>query len=81
MVKPGAACLSDVAEILLNDTHDLINKAVGGWVREAGERAQATLLGFLDHHAATMPRTALRCAIAKLTPVQRKNFLGLRQTS
>ena len=31
------------------DDHDLINKAVGGWVREAGKRDKQKLLAFLDN--------------------------------
>lgn len=70
-----------IAEILVDDKHDLIQKAVGGWLREAGKRDQPRLLAFLDRHAATMPRTALRQAIEKLDPAQRSWYLGLRAAS
>src|SRR5204863_9504893 len=46
----------NIAEILLNDKHDLIHKATGGWLREAGKRNPKKLLSFLDQYAATMPR-------------------------
>jgi 3-methyladenine DNA glycosylase AlkD len=48
-----------IAEVLLGDDHDLIHKATGGWLREAGKKDRARLLGFLDEHAATMLRYAI----------------------
>ena len=55
-----------IAEILVHDKHDLINKAVGSWIREAGKRDQQKLIAFLDKYAATMPRITLRYAVEKL---------------
>jgi hypothetical protein len=67
-----------IAEILLNDKHDLIHKATGGWLREAGKKDRQRLLHFLDKHAATMPRTALRYAIERLEKKQRAHYMSLR---
>jgi len=67
-----------IAEILVNDKEDLINKAVGGWIREAGKRDPQRLLKFLDKHAATMPRTALRYAIEKLDAKKKKYYMDLK---
>ncbi|GAB3836379.1 DNA alkylation repair protein [Micromonospora andamanensis] len=67
-----------IAEILAHDTADLVQKAVGGWVREAGNRAPEQLLAFLDTYAATMPRTALRYAIERLPQQQRHHYLSRR---
>jgi 3-methyladenine DNA glycosylase AlkD len=55
-----------IAELLVNDKEDTINKAVGSWVREAGKRDEERLRAFLDKYAATMPRVTLRYAIEKL---------------
>jgi 3-methyladenine DNA glycosylase AlkD len=67
-----------IAEILAHDPDDLVQKAVGGWVREAGKRDQARLCAYLDAFAATMPRTALRYAVEKLPSARRAHYLGLR---
>jgi 3-methyladenine DNA glycosylase AlkD len=67
-----------IAEILINDDQDLIHKATGGWIREAGKREIKKLLLFLDKYAASMPRTALRNAIEHLDPGQRAYYLTLR---
>ena len=64
-----------IGELLVNDTHDLIHKAVGGWIREAGKRDRPRLIKFLDKHAATMPRTALRYAIERLDKKEKERYL------
>ncbi len=67
-----------IAEILINDKHDLINKAVGSWIREAGKRNKYQLLEFLDKYATTMPRVTLRYAIEKLNAADKKHYLKLK---
>jgi 3-methyladenine DNA glycosylase AlkD len=68
-----------MAERLLHDEHDLMHKAVGWMLREVGRRCELTLLrGFLERHAATMPRTALRYAIEHLSPSERAKWMRLR---
>jgi len=69
-----------IAEVLLGDKEDLIHKAVGGWVREAGKRDNQKLLDFLDKYAATMPRTMLRYAIEHLDKKQREYYLNRKKT-
>lgn len=70
-----------IAEILVHDSQDLVQKAVGGWVREAGKRSPEKLRSFLDKYAATMPRTILRYATEHLDQVQREHYLGLKGKS
>ena len=68
-----------IAEMLLNDDHDLIHKATGGWLREAGKKDRQKLLGFLEQYAATMPRTLLRYAIEHLDHEQRDHYLSMKK--
>jgi 3-methyladenine DNA glycosylase AlkD len=68
----------EIAGQLLGDTHDLIHKAVGWMLREAGKRDADRLRGFLVEHAGRMPRTALRYAIERFDPEERQYFLKLR---
>jgi 3-methyladenine DNA glycosylase AlkD len=65
-----------IAALLVNDPHELVNKAVGSWIREAGKRDPKQLLHFLDKHAATMPRVTLRYAIEKLDKKQKALYLN-----
>lgn len=65
----------DIALFLLHDTHDLIHKAVGWMLREAGKKDEAQLLLFLNEHAQHMPRTMLRYAIEKLSSDVRTMYM------
>ena len=64
-----------IAALLVHDKEDLINKAVGSWVREAGKRNRQKLIGFLDRYAATMPRVTLRYAIEKLSKKEKEFYM------
>ena len=68
-----------IAEMLLKDDQDLIHKATGWMLRAAGGVERPKLLSFLDQHAATMPRTALRYAIEHLDKKQRAHYLSMKQ--
>jgi 3-methyladenine DNA glycosylase AlkD len=65
-----------IADLLVHDKHEMIHKAVGSWIREAGKRDRLMLTNFLDRHAATMPRIMLRYAIEKLDKKQREFYLN-----
>lgn len=69
-----------IAEILVNDSHDSINKAVGSWIREAGKQDKRKLLEFLNKYAATMPRVTLRYAFEKLNLEDRSYYLQLKNS-
>ena len=63
---------------LMRHPHDLIHKAVGWMLREAGKRDQRRLELFLDEYATSLPRTALRYSIEKFPAPLRQHYLSLR---
>ena len=65
----------EIAEKLLHDKHDLIHKAVGWALREAGKLNGIALRNFLSAHSHEMPRTMLRYSIEKFPERERKKWL------
>ena len=64
-----------IAEMMLNHKHDLIHKAVGWMLREAGNRNFESEFEFLKENYKKMPRTMLRYAIEKFPEGLRQSFL------
>lgn len=55
--------------------HDLLQKAAGWLLREAGKRDEDRLKKWLEPRCATMPRTMLRYAIEKFEEEERMRFM------
>ncbi|MFA4942467.1 MAG: DNA alkylation repair protein [Patescibacteria group bacterium] len=66
----------NIAQVLLSDQHDLIQKAVGWMLREVGKKNLKLELEFLYKYYKLMPRTMLRYAIEKFPENKRKQFLN-----
>ncbi len=64
-----------IAEILIDDGHELVNKAVGTFLREVGKKDEGRLRDFLDTYAATMPRVTLRYAVEKLDKETKRHYM------
>ena len=64
-----------IADILLHHPHDLIHKAVGWLLREAGKRDKQALINYLEPRYKEMPRTMLRYAIEKFPEEERQQYL------
>ena len=67
-----------IAESLVDDPAPFVQKALGWVLRAAGDVDRARLTAFVERHAATMPRVALRAAIEHYEKAERARFLALR---
>ena len=70
-----------IAELLVDDPEDLVHKAAGWMLREAGKRDEARLFAFLDRQAASMPRVMLRYAIEKLDPEVAARYRAMKRSA
>ncbi len=73
--KQDFSDMLNLCELFLTHKHDLMHKACGWMLREAGKRDEAVLTGFLDNHHPKMPRTMLRYAIERLSPEQKNHYM------
>lgn len=71
----------EIAEALFDYPEDLIHKATGWLLRDAGKTDAARLEAFLLAHGPRIPRTALRYAIEKFSPETRKMILQKTKAS
>jgi len=69
-----------IAEILIHDPNELVNKAVGSWIREAGKKDKEKLHDFLTTYAKTMPAATFSYAIEKLDAESKLYYKQLRKT-
>jgi len=77
--RGDAEPLLAVAPLVIEDRRDLIQKACGWMLREAGKRCGTeVLLGYLDGHAAAMGRTALSYATEHLDAEVRAKYRARR---
>lgn len=65
-----------IADILLQDTDDLVQKGYGWMLKEASRRHRQAVFEFIVQRKATMPRTALRYAIEKMPPDLRRRAMA-----
>ena len=65
-----------LAKLFMNTQQDLMQKAVGWMLREAGKRDVSQLRTFLNEYKCVMPRTMLRYAIEKFSAEERLKFLA-----
>lgn len=66
----------EVADLLLTDEDDLVQKGYGWMLKEASKRAPRPVFDYVMAHKDVMPRTALRYAIEKLDPNLREQAMA-----
>lgn len=66
-----------ISKMLLNDEQDLIHKAVGWMLREAGKKDEKALKDFLNRYANKLPRTTLRYSLEKLPYLEKQYYMQL----
>lgn len=71
--------LYELATYFLPHQHDLMHKAVGWLLREAGKQNREKLYRYLDEVADQMPRTMLRYAIEHFEEPVRKKYLAIKK--
>lgn len=76
-INQGSLSLTyTISDLLLKDSHDLIHKAVGWMLREAGKKDENLLKEYLWRRKDKMPRTTLRYAIERFPEKERRLLLS-----
>jgi 3-methyladenine DNA glycosylase AlkD len=65
----------EIADILLKDSDDMVQKGYGWMLKEASRKHQREIFSYVMKNKAVMPRTALRYAIEKMPDSMRKKAL------
>ena len=65
----------EIADKLLTDSDDMVQKGYGWMLKEAGKAHQEEIYGYVLKHRSDMPRTALRYAIEKMPPELKKEAM------
>ncbi len=63
-----------IAEMLLDDKHEYVQKAIGTWLRHTGKQDEKRLLDFLEKNALKMERSTLTTAMEKLKKKHKTYF-------
>jgi 3-methyladenine DNA glycosylase AlkD len=70
-----------LADLLAHDPEEVVQAAVGGFVREAGKHDPERLRAFLDRHVPGLPKTILRHAIRHLPEGERQHYRDLASSA
>ncbi len=69
------ADILEIADILLTDSDDMVQKGYGWMLKEASRNHQSAVFNYVIKNKASMPRTALRYAIEKMPQQLRKQAM------
>ena len=74
-LKSGdAAEMFAIADLLADDPHIMVQKAVGSWIRTAGNNHPERLRAFLTGNRDRLPATAMRIATEKMSAEEKAAF-------
>jgi len=68
----------NLAEILVSDSNEMVQKAMGGFLREAGRQNTQRLLDFLNRHAASMPKGMIKRATEPLDRELKDRYMNIK---
>lgn len=77
--KGDTADTFKIAQLLLGDNQEPVQKAVGWMLREAGNKDHQALIKFLDKNAASMPPIILRSAIERFSKDEKAAYSRIKK--